>query len=251
MKILFLFMLLFCSEAFASLEDGRKAFMQGDYNKAFEQWRQAAEEGDLTAQRNIGHLYRWGMGVPQDLTQAAFWYYTAAKGGLDTAQYNLGIMYLRGEGVPRNEEEGIIWLERAAEQNNDKARKKLAHLKVEIEHELPTQEELLAPIKQENSKTKAKTKTKTPVKVMTVSKKEPPLYAHLASYYTQETLEKGWKELKQTFPELAPFKTLETQVTLPEKGKYIRLYIKGKAADIRNVCARLNEKKQYCLISYP
>ena len=105
----------------------------------------------------------------------------------------------------------------------------------------------MAPVKQKT----AKVPGKTPVKMMTVSKKEPPLYAHLASYYTQETLEKGWKELKQTFPELTRFKTVETQVTLPEKGKYIRLYIKGKAADIRNVCGLLNEKKQYCLISYP
>lgn len=247
MKILFLLVFLFCSQALASFEDGQSAFARGDYDKAFDQWSQAAEDGDLTAQRNIAHLYRWGKGVPQDLTQAAFWYYTAAKGGLDTAQYNLGVMYLRGEGVPRNEEEGIIWLERAAEQNNEKAKKKLAHLKVEIEHELPTEEELLAPVKQKPVKTAGK----TPVKMMTVSKKEPPLYAHLASYYTQETLEKGWKELKQTFPGLARFKTVETQVTLPEKGKYIRLYIKGSPADIRGICGRLNENKQYCLISYP
>ena len=246
MKIIFFLVFFFCTQAVASLESGQKAFIRGDYNKAFEQWRQSAEEGDLTAQRNIAHLYRWGKGVPQDLMQAAFWYYTAAKGGLDTAQYNLGVMYLRGEGVPRNEEEGIIWLERAAEQNNEKAKKKLAHLKIEIEHELPTEDELLVPVKKT-----VKSGEKTPVKIMTISKKEPPLYAHLASYFTQETLEKGWKELKQTFPELARFKTLETQVTLPEKGKYIRLYIKGKPEDIRQVCSLLNTKKQYCLISYP
>ena len=173
--------------------------------------------------------------------------YTAAKGGLDTAQYNLGVMYLRGEGVPRNEEEGIIWLERAAEQNNEKAKKKLAHLKIEIDHELPTEEDLLKPVKH-----KPQPSSKSPsIKVMTVSRKEPPLYAHLASYYTQETLEKGWEELKQTFPELSKFKTLETQVTLPEKGKYIRLYIKGKPEEIKQVCSLLNAKKQYCLISYP
>ena len=247
MKSAFLFVFLFCSQAFASFDDGQEAFVQGNYGKAFEYWRQAADDGDLTAQRNIAHLYRWGKGVPQDLMQAAFWYYTAAKGGSDTAQYNLGVMYLRGEGLPRNEEEGIIWLERAAEQNNAKAKKKLAHLKVEIEHELPTEDELLTPVKPKT----AKVSEKAPVNMVTVSKKEPPLYAHLASYYTQETLEKGWRELKQTFPELARLKTLETQVTLPEKGKYIRLYIKGNAADIRNVCGRLNEKKQYCLISYP
>ncbi len=250
---MFMFIFVFilfclCVPAFATFEAGQKAFIHGNYDKAFLQWRQAAEEGDLTAQRNIAHLYRWGKGVPQDLTQAAFWYYMAARGGLDTAQYNLGVMYLRGEGVPRNEEEGIIWLERAAEQNNLKAKKKLAHLKVEIEHEFPTEEDLFVPAKSRPEKLS----DGRAVKVMTMSKKkDPPLYAHLASYYTQETLERGWEELKKNFPQLSAFKTLETHVTLPKKGKYIRLYIKGAAADIRQVCSELNEKNQYCLISYP
>ena len=154
-------------------------------------------------------------------------------------------MYLRGEGVPRNEEEGIVWLERAAEQNNELAKNKLAHLKVEIDHELPTEDELLQPVKTN------KVKQKKPVKMATAVKKEPPLYAHLASYHTQETLEKGWQELKRTFPDLTAFKTVETHITLPEKGKYIRLYIKGRADSVRRICEQLNEKKQYCLISYP
>lgn len=246
MKTLLILISLLCAfPASASFEDGQKAFAHGSYDKAFDYWRQAAEEGDLTAQRNIAHLYRWGKGVKQDLTQAAFWYYTAAKGGLDTAQYNLGVMYLRGEGVPRNEDEGIIWLQRAAEQNNESAKKKLAHLKVEIDHELPTEDELLQPVKSK------KIKPEKNVKMTTAVKKEPPLYAHLASYHTQETLEKGWRELKQTFPELTAFKTVEAHVTLPEKGKYIRLYVKGQADSVRRICEMLNEKKQYCLISYP
>ena len=243
--LLFFILFVYSFPAFASFEDGQKAFARGSYDRAFEYWKQAAEDGDLTAQRNIAHLYRWGKGVKQDLTQAAFWYYTAAKGGLDTAQYNLGVMYLRGEGIPRNEEEGIIWLQRAAEQNNELAKKKLAHLKVEIDHELPTEDDLLSPVQTK------KVKLKTPVKMTTFVKKAAPLYAHLASYHTQETLEKGWRELKQTFPELTAFKTVETHVTLPEKGKYIRLYIKGQAENVRRVCDQLNEKKQYCLISYP
>ena len=147
-----LFFLFLSLPAYASFEDGQKAFANGNYDRAFKEWHQAAEDGDLTAQRNIAHLYRWGKGVPQDLTQAAFWYYTAARGGLDSAQYNLGVMYLRGEGVPRNEEEGIVWLQRAAEQNNDRAKKKLAHLKVEIDHELPTEADLLQPVKNKKLK---------------------------------------------------------------------------------------------------
>lgn len=244
-NLLFFLFFLYAFPASASFEEGQKAFARGSYDQAFEHWRQAADQGDLTAQRNIAHLYRWGKGVQQDLTQAAFWYYNAAKGGLDTAQYNLGVMYLRGEGIPRNEEEGIVWLQRAAEQNNALAKKKLAHLKVEIDHELPTEDELLQPVETK------KIKREKPVKMTTTVKKEPPLYAHLASYHTQETLEKGWLELKKTFPELASFKTVETHVTLKEKGKYIRLYIRGQAESVRRVCDLLNERKQYCLISYP
>lgn len=250
MPLILALLLLLSFPAQASFEAGQKAYALGDYQAAFTEWQNAADDGDIDAQRNIAHLYRWGKGVSQDLTQAAYWYYTAAKGGSDTAQYNLGIMYLRGEGIPRNEDEGIIWLKRAEELGNKKATQKLAHLKAEIEHELPTEADLLTASKAKVHQKSVSKKT-TDIKIMKTSVKEPPSYAHLASYYTQETLEKGWLELKQIYPELAKFTTIETHVTLPAKGKYIRLYIKGKSADITEVCRKLNEKKQYCLISYP
>lgn len=238
MPFLLLLLLIFSTPAAADFESGRKAFAQGDFERAFTEWQAAAEQGDASAQRNVGHLYRWGKGVPQDLTQAAYWYFTAAKNGSAGAQYNLGVMYLRGEGVPRNEEEGTLWLERSAEQGYAKAKKRLQDLKADWD-DFPADEEILSPVKQPVNPRKE------------TKRKEPPLYAHLASYYTQETLDMGWKELKQTYPELKAFKTVETQVSLPEKGKYIRLYIKGKPADVKRVCGLLNDKKQYCLISYP
>lgn len=242
MPFLLLFLLLLTTPASADFESGRKAFSIGNYEKAFSEWQAAAMQGDAAAQRNIAHLYRWGKGVPQDLTQAAYWYFTAAKNGSASAQYNLGIMYLRGEGIPRNEEEGAIWLERSAEQGYGKAKQKLAHLKVDMDVDFPAEEELLSPVK---------TVAAVRPEPMATAVKEPPAYAHLASYYTQETLEKGWVELQQTFPVLKGVKTIETHVTLPEKGKYIRLYIKGKTAEIKKICGLLNERKQYCLISYP
>lgn len=243
MRLFLMLWLLFAFPAYADFDSGLKAYNGGDYETAFKEWQTAADQGNIEAQRNLGHLYRWGKGVQQDLTQAAFWYYTAAKGGSDSAQYNLGVMYLRGEGIPRNEEEGVLWLERAAEQNNREAVERLAHLKTETDFELPAEEELFRPVKSAK-------KGALPGKMTTVSKKEPPLYAHLASYFDQETLEKGWKKLKAAYPELAKFKTLETRVSL-QKGRYIRLYIKGKPEEIRKTCDSLNAKKQYCLISYP
>lgn len=247
---LFFFVVLFSSPAHADFEAGRKAYAAGEYDKAFAEWQKSADEGDLAAQKNLGHLYRLGKGVPQDLTQAAYWYYTAAKEGSDKAQYNLGIMYLRGEGIPKNEEEGIIWLNRAAEKKNAKALQKLAHLKTEIEHELPTEADVLLPVETE-FKSKAKPAAKKGIQMVPAVQKDPPLYAHLASYFDQETLEQGWTKLKEGMPELDQVKTLETHVTLPEKGKYIRLYIKGKPENIRKICEKMNAKKQYCLISYP
>ncbi len=238
------FSLLFASPVFADFDAGLKAYKNGDYEQAFKEWQVSADSGDLASQRNLGHLYRLGKGVQQDLTQAAFWYYTAAKGGSDSAQYNLGVMYLRGEGIPRNEEEGVLWLERAAEQNNTKAVQKLKHMKTDAGYEPPDEEELFRPVKSPK-------KQPLPVKMTTVSKKEPPLYAHLASYFDQSALEKGWNELKTLHPDLARFKTVETRVRLPEKGLYIRLYVKGKPDEIRKICEELNAAKQYCLVSYP
>ena len=55
-RFFFLFFLLCAAPASASFENGQKEFAQGNYDKAFETWHQAAEEGDLTAQRNIAHL---------------------------------------------------------------------------------------------------------------------------------------------------------------------------------------------------
>ena len=71
MPFLLLFLMIFSTPAFADFETGRKAFAAGDYERAFTEWQAAAEQGVASAQRNVGHLYRWGKGVSQDLTQGA------------------------------------------------------------------------------------------------------------------------------------------------------------------------------------
>ncbi len=40
--------------------------------------------------------------MPQDYTQAAYWFRKAANQGDAYAQYNLGFLYANGQGVPRN-----------------------------------------------------------------------------------------------------------------------------------------------------
>ncbi len=61
-----------------------------------------AEQGDATAQNNLGLMYYLGKGVPQDYKQAVNWYRKAAEQGFASAQSNLGLMYANGQGVPQD-----------------------------------------------------------------------------------------------------------------------------------------------------
>lgn len=122
---------LITTSANAGFEEGLDAYDKGDYRRAYAEWIEAAENGDLAAQRNIGNLYRWGKGTEQNPSRAAYWYYKAAKAGFDRAQFNLAMLYFRGEGVPKDELEAIRWLDKAKEQGNDDAEKILSWLKIE------------------------------------------------------------------------------------------------------------------------
>ena len=98
----------------ADFKAGVDAYDRGDFLAAYEEWLPLARGGDLAAQRNIGHLYRRGQGVPQDAAVAVNWYTRAAEAGLARAQANLATMYLRGEGVRRDERAAAAWFQRAA-----------------------------------------------------------------------------------------------------------------------------------------
>lgn len=105
---------LWTTSARADFKAGVEAYDRGDFLTAYNEWLPLARGGDLAAQRNIGHLYRRGQGVPQDAAVAVNWYTRAAEAGLARAQANLANMYLRGEGVPQNERTAAVWFQRAA-----------------------------------------------------------------------------------------------------------------------------------------
>ena len=71
--------------------------------------RALAEQGDSTAQFNLGVMYGTGLGVPQDATEAVRWYRLAADQGYADAQYNLGVSYDIGAGVPEDDAEAVRW----------------------------------------------------------------------------------------------------------------------------------------------
>ncbi len=100
--------------ASADFDSGVRAYDRGDYETAFEAWMPLARDDDPAAQRNIAHLYRFGLGVAQDFKEAAYWYREASEMGLSGAQANLAIMYLRGQGLPADAERAGYWFGRAA-----------------------------------------------------------------------------------------------------------------------------------------
>ena len=80
--------------------------------------RASAEQGDASAQYNLGVMYDDGLGVPLDDAEALRWYHLAAEQGHATAQHNLGVMYGTGEGVPQDNIGAHMWLNLAASRSS-------------------------------------------------------------------------------------------------------------------------------------
>ena len=86
----------------ADLQKGLAAWNSGDYATALRELKPLAEQGDAYAQNNLGSMYEFGHGVPQDNKTAVKWYRLAAEQGHPVPQFNLGVMYREGRGVPQD-----------------------------------------------------------------------------------------------------------------------------------------------------
>jgi localization factor PodJL len=90
--------------------------------------RQAAMQGDPSAQYEVALRIGEGQGTAQDSKEAALWYLRSAVSGFAIAQFRVGTLYERGLGVTQNIDEAQAWYTRAAEQGNVKAMHNLAVL---------------------------------------------------------------------------------------------------------------------------
>jgi TPR repeat protein len=98
------------------LEDGRAAYDKQDYVEALKLWRPLAEQGNATAQYQVGILYAEGKGVAASDLIAAAWFQRAANQGVAEAQYNLGVSYAEGLGLTRDDVAAAKWFRRSADQ---------------------------------------------------------------------------------------------------------------------------------------
>lgn len=102
-----------------------------DYEQAVKWYRQAADEGYVESQWNLGLMYYNGFGVNQSYEEAAKWFRLAAEQGNPIYQFVLGDMYYYGEGVPKDLQEALKWYERAA-QGYDAADYMVSKIKKEL-----------------------------------------------------------------------------------------------------------------------
>lgn len=76
--------------AVSGFDEGVASYRMGNYTDAFKEWTEAAQQGDVDAQYNLGCLYVRGEGVPQNRAWAVDWLQRAAdQGDVDAATWLL------------------------------------------------------------------------------------------------------------------------------------------------------------------
>jgi TPR repeat protein len=92
-----------------ALEEGLAAYGGGDYTTTLQLLRQQAEQGDAAALLNLGIMFDFGRGAPQDDAEAVKWHRKAAELGDATAMFNLGVMLEDGRGAAQDYVEAYKW----------------------------------------------------------------------------------------------------------------------------------------------
>ena len=88
-----------------------------------------AEQGDATAQCNLGEMYYNGHGVAKDYYEALKWFRLSAEQGYASGLYNLGVMYEYGYGVPQDYTQAMRYYRQAADQGFKPAIERYNYLK--------------------------------------------------------------------------------------------------------------------------
>ncbi len=124
-----LFIATWASPARGDFESASAAYRNQNYTQAFHEFRKLAGSGDPRAQSVLAIMYKYGEGVPLDVSAAFDWYMLAAEQGYPPALFNVGEMLADGKGVERNEEAALTWLARASQAGYERANDKIAELK--------------------------------------------------------------------------------------------------------------------------
>lgn len=110
--------------------NGVAAYDAGDYAQAAAYWQPLAARFDLAAMRNMGHLYRQGLGVDKDLKKALAYFEAAARRGLAAAQYDAAMLYLSNDTIAYDAQKALGWLAQAAKSGYPPAKAQIKRLQM-------------------------------------------------------------------------------------------------------------------------
>src|SRR5699024_9286705 len=77
--------------------------VKSDVEKDFDDLTVQANLGDASSQGQLGLIYYYGKGLPQDYSKAFYWLQQAANHGDKEMQGMLALMYEKGQGVHQND----------------------------------------------------------------------------------------------------------------------------------------------------
>ena len=108
-------------------------YLNGDgvpqsYETSLKWLRLSASTGNANALCTLGFCYYNGMGVVRNHPTAARLFHQAAQKGLAAAQHNLAQCYLNGQGVPQSYENAFKWIKSAAQKGHTSSYKTLGGL---------------------------------------------------------------------------------------------------------------------------
>ncbi len=273
------------SPTWADFDAGVDAFKAGDYQTAMSEWRPLAEGGNANAQHNVGILYNYGLGAPEDYAAAAAWYRKAAEqghangqvklgyfyatgrgvaqdaslavawfreaaeSGLAVAQYNIGMMYVSGTGIESDLVQALMWLMLATDGGIDAATAKRDELLTSLSDSEIEEARLLA----DNLAPESPLDPFHAVTTAAVTVPAPTAggsLAHLASYHSLEAAERGWQLLLAAHPDLLQgidYRVVRAKVS--GQGVVYRLAagpLRDRAA-IRDLCREFEDRDLYCV----
>ncbi len=144
-SVIFL-ILLGVQTAHADRNDGAYAYLQGDYETAYNTMISLANTSDdKIAQYYLGVMYMKGQGVEQDYEQAGEWFRRASEQGLAVAMYKLADLYTRGNGVPKDLEFAYVWYSVGAVHKHEKSMNMIEKAKSNLSsEELTSANQLIA-----------------------------------------------------------------------------------------------------------
>ena len=116
-----------------------------NHKKAFEWYKNAAEQGHPSAQCQLSWCYSNGKGVTKDDVQAFYWAKKSAENGKAHGCYYVGWHYAYGRGVEKDIKKAIYWLRRAIILDRNSSAVELLK-KLGYENEIPSEYEIEAPV---------------------------------------------------------------------------------------------------------